>query len=82
MLDIHLPHGKMLGVKEFFLHLFTITIGLFIALSLEGLVEYQHHRHLAHEAEDGLRAEISNNTHKVVRELQTIKDEQIGRAHV
>lgn len=76
MLDIHVPHGKMHGIKDFFIHLLTITIGLFIALSLEGLVERQHHRHLAREAEDGLRVEIANNAHNVVRQLQIIKDEQ------
>jgi hypothetical protein len=76
VLDIHLPHGKLLGIKEFFLHLFTITIGLLIALSLEGWVEHVHHRHLAREAEDGLRAEIANNVHEVVRQRQMIKNGQ------
>ena len=76
MFDILLPQGKLLGVKEFFLHLFTITIGLFIALSLEGWVEYRHHQHLAHEAEDGLRAEIANNALEVVRQRQMIIDDQ------
>lgn len=76
MLDIHLPHGKLIGIKEFFLHLFTITIGLLIALSLEGWVEFEHHRHLAHQAEDGLRAEIANNVHEADRQRQMIKDGQ------
>lgn len=76
MLDIHLPHGKLLGIKDFFLHLFTITIGLLIALSLEGWVEYEHHRHLAHQAEESLRAEIANNAHEVIRQRQMIKDGQ------
>jgi len=76
VIDIHLPQGKLIGVKEFFLHLFTITIGLLIALSLEGFVEYEHHRHLAHEAEAGLRAEIASNEHELVRQRQMIKDYQ------
>jgi len=76
VLDVHLPHGKLQGVKEFFLHLFTITIGLLIALSLEGWVEYRHHQHLAHEAEDSLLAEIVNNSHEVVRQRQQIKNDQ------
>ena len=74
MIDIHLPHGKLIGIKEFFLHLFTITIGLLIALSLEGWVEHVHHRHLAQEAEDSLRAEIANNEHELVRQRQQIDD--------
>ena len=76
MLDIHLPHGKLQGFKEFFLHLFTITIGLLIALSLEGWVEYRHHQHLAREAEESIRAEITNNAHEVIRQRQMIKDSQ------
>lgn len=28
-------------MRDFFLHIFTITVGLLIALSLEGLVEWQ-----------------------------------------
>ena len=76
MLDVHVPHGKMIGVKDFFLHLLTIVIGLLIALGLEGWVEYEHHRHVAHQAEDGLRAEIANNAHLVGPIRQQIKDHQ------
>src|ERR1035437_4195407 len=75
VLDVHAPYGKLHGIRDFFLHLFAITIGLLIALSLEGWVEYEHHQHLAREAEDGLRVEIADNTHEVVRQRQTIKDD-------
>ena len=40
MLDVHPPHEKMHGFKDFLLHLFTITIGLLIALGLEGYAEH------------------------------------------
>lgn len=76
MLDVHLPHGKLHGLKDFFLHLFTITIGLLIALGLEGWVEYEHHRHLAHQAEAGLCAEIAQNAHSIGQRRQQIKDSQ------
>ena len=46
MLDVHPPHEKVHGFKDFLLHILTITIGLLIALSLEGCVEWRHHRHL------------------------------------
>ena len=52
----------MHGWRDFLLHLFTITIGLLIALSLEGCVEWQHHRHLVHDAEASLHTEIANNS--------------------
>jgi vacuolar-type H+-ATPase subunit I/STV1 len=61
MIDVHAPHESMHSWRDFLLHLVTITIGLLIALSLEGLVEWQHHRHLVHEAEASLHAEIKSN---------------------
>ena len=65
MLDVHEPHEPIHGWRDFLLHLFTITIGLLIALSLEGLVEWQHHRHLVHEAEASLHAEIKSNAQSI-----------------
>jgi len=41
MLDVHAPHSSIGGWREFLLHLVAITIGLVIALSLEGLVEWR-----------------------------------------
>lgn len=61
MLDVHAPNESMHGWRDFLLHLTTITIGLLIALSLEGLVEWQHRRHLVHDAEASLHAEIKSN---------------------
>jgi len=61
MLDVHPVHEKIHSWRDFLLHLLTITIGLFIALSLEGLVEWHHHRQLVHEAEMSLHAEIRSN---------------------
>jgi hypothetical protein len=66
----------MHGFKDFLLHLFTITIGLLIALSLEGWVESRHHHQLAHQAEDGLRAEIANNAAQIGPIRQQIEDHQ------
>ena len=41
--DIHPPHQAAHSWRDIFVHLATITVGLFIALSLEGCVEWQHH---------------------------------------
>lgn len=65
MLDVHAPHERMHGWRDFLLHLLTITIGLLIALGLEGCVEWRHHRTLVREAEDGMRGEISENLRTV-----------------
>lgn len=61
MLDVHPPHEKIHGYKDFFLHLLTITIGLLIALALEGCVERWHHRELRREADVNLQQELRDN---------------------
>ena len=61
MLDVHPVHKSVHGWRDFLLHLLTITIGLFIALSLEGLLEWHHHRNLVHEAVASLHEEIRSN---------------------
>jgi hypothetical protein len=81
MLDVHPPHGPTHGARDFFIHLFTITIGLLIALSLEGLVEWQHHRHLVHEAEASLHTEISNNAQGMQDTLDDLHKQQAALKH-
>ena len=65
MLDVHAPEHGINGARDFFLHLFTITIGLLIALGLEAGVEAIHHRHQREEAETLVRREIQNNLNKL-----------------
>lgn len=54
----------MHGWRDFLLHLLTITIGLMIALSMEGCVEWRHHRQLVREATTSLQGEIRTNSDK------------------
>jgi hypothetical protein len=61
MLDVHALEHRINGIRDFFLHLFTITVGLLIALGLEASVEAIHHRHQRDEAETLIRSEIRNN---------------------
>jgi hypothetical protein len=76
VLDVHPPHEPLHGWRDFLIHLFTITIGLLIALSLEGCVEWQHHRHLVHEAEASLQAEIKSNAKGLEGVLDDVRKEQ------
>src|ERR1700742_2519212 len=76
VLDVHPPHAPAHGARDFFLHLTIITIGLLIALSLEGLVEWEHHRHLVHEAEASLRAEIRENAAHIKGSLNDVHTQQ------
>jgi hypothetical protein len=61
MFDIHLPARKIEGLKEFLLHIFTITIGLLIAVGIERFVDWRHHENLLAEARATLHEEIVRN---------------------
>ena len=93
MLDIHPPQHAIHGVRDFLLHLLTITVGLLIALGLENAVEALHHRNLRKEAQIILHQEIQNNQTKlsgmlkgsaatrdnITRALQYIQDRRDGK---
>ena len=81
MLDVHPPHEPMHGWRDFFLHLTTITIGLLIALSLEGIVEWRHHRHLVHDAEASLHSEIKGNASNIDGVLADVHKRQAALKH-
>lgn len=76
MLDVHPPHGKIHSVGEFFLHLFTITIGLLIALGLEAAAERHLHHQQRDEAEANLRQEITDNQIQLATAHKAIAGEQ------
>jgi hypothetical protein len=52
MLDVHAPHESLHTWKGFLTHIATIVIGLFIAVGLEQIVEFFHHRHLRNQLEE------------------------------
>jgi hypothetical protein len=76
VLDVHPPHEPLYSWRDFFVHLATITIGLLIALSLEGCVEWQHHRNLVREAEESLQREIRSNAGNLPRVLDDLHQQQ------
>ena len=76
MLDVHPPHESVHNWRDFILHLVTITIGLFIALSMEGLLEWHHHRELVHEAEASLHDEIKSNASGIDAVLADLHQKQ------
>jgi hypothetical protein len=73
-MDIHPPHGPVNSLKDFLLHLLTVILGILIALSLEGLLEWHHHRSLAEEARSNLSAEIRENRQRLERGLAEAPD--------
>jgi len=54
---------------------------LLIALSLEGVVEWQHHRHLAHDAAASMRGEIVSNAKGMPSTLADLKKRQDQLSH-
>jgi hypothetical protein len=75
MIEVHPPEKRIHGVGEFFLHLFTITIGLLIALALENAAGALHHRHQRQEAEATIREEMMENRADLVKADAATKTE-------
>ncbi len=80
-MDVHPPRHPIHTVKDFLLHLLTITIGLFIALTLEAAVESVHHRHLVRDARANLHREITANNKQYAINAKWIAEnrEQLAR---
>jgi hypothetical protein len=61
-LDVHAPHHPIGGWKDFFVHLVTISVGLLIAVGIEGCVELHREHKLVREARETMREEIQHNS--------------------
>jgi hypothetical protein len=61
MIDIHPPQHGAMTMRDFFIHLGIVVLGILIAIGLEQTVEYFHHRHLASEARRALLTERESN---------------------
>jgi hypothetical protein len=60
-MDVHAPMEPIHTWRDIALHLGIVTVGLFIALSLEAFVEHLHNRHLVAEARANIREELQIN---------------------
>ncbi len=78
MLDVHAPEHPISGARDFFVHLFTITVGLLIALGLENAAEALHHRHQRKEAEANIRHELQSNEDLLVRSAPYVIAERVS----
>lgn len=72
-MDIHAPMEPIHSWRDIALHLGIITIGLLIALSLEGLVEHIHHRHLVAEARANIHQELEDNLQAAQKDLGLVQ---------
>lgn len=75
-MDIHPPHGPIHTKRDFLIHMLTIVLGILIALGLDGLIEWRHHRALVHEAQANLATEIRNNKETIDKALPEIKQSE------
>ena len=62
------PHS----FKELLTHIGIVTIGILIALSLEGMIEVLHDRHLVHDARENFRLEIHADQQNMDLELKNV----------
>jgi hypothetical protein len=60
------------SLKEALVHVGIVTIGIVIALSFEGVLEWFHNRALVAEARENLRNEIVNNQKDVQLVLKSL----------
>ena len=66
-MEVHPPHAPAHSVRDFLIQLLTITAGVLIALSIEGLTEWNHHRLLVREAKETIGREIADNKSALAR---------------
>ena len=80
-MDIHPAHHAPRSWQDFFLQLLVITIGLFIALTLQAGVESLHHRHLVRDARENLRREIQINLKRYAENVENLEKNRRQFAH-
>ena len=80
-MEIHPPTKPIESVKDFFLHLSMITIGILIALGLEQAVEAWHHHELGVEARENILNEIRDNKREIDGEGILIKQDKEKLQH-
>jgi len=68
-LDVHAPHHSIEGWRDFFIHLITISVGLLIAVGIEGCVELHREHKLVREARETMREEIQHNSNEMKEAL-------------
>ena len=77
-MDVHAPHEPIHGWKDFLLHLFTITIGLLIAVGIEGCVELHREHKLVSDARATMREEIQHNSDTMKDAVASVEKQQVA----
>jgi hypothetical protein len=72
-MEIHAPHKPINSVKEFFIHIFTITVGILIALGMEQAATAYHHHDLAENARANILSELRDNARSLNAHLKNVE---------
>jgi hypothetical protein len=72
-MEIHAPEGPVHNWREFAVHIAIVTVGILIALSLEGIRESIHNRHLVQEARENFSRELEINSDHMNQEAPAVK---------
>jgi hypothetical protein len=72
-MEIHAPGGKIESLKEFAKHILIVTIGILIALGLEGLRESWREHVAVNEIRESLRAELTSNQEQLGNDLRQVR---------
>jgi hypothetical protein len=75
-MDIHPPEHPIRSVRDFLLQIFTVTCGIIIALTFEGLLEAHRHAELRHNAARDFAAELATNRARVQQIVQDAPRDQ------
>jgi hypothetical protein len=71
-MDVSPPQHPVHNWRDVLVHLGIVTAGLFIALMLEGVVQWVHHKSLVREARQNIRLEIRSNRGTVRKDLALV----------
>jgi hypothetical protein len=69
-MEIHGPEGPTNSFKDFAIHIVIVTIGILIALGLEGIREAIYVRHVVRDARENFHVELVGNRGNLDRELK------------
>ncbi|MGA7155807.1 MAG: hypothetical protein WBY53_03105 [Acidobacteriaceae bacterium] len=72
-MDIHAPEGPVHSLKDFAMHILIVTIGILIALGLEGVREMVSAHRLVVEARENFRGEIAFDHEHMTLEMENVK---------
>jgi hypothetical protein len=67
------PHHPIGGWRYILVELAIVTAGLFIALTLNGVVDWVHHKQLVHDARRNMQQEIGQNRQTVRKDMQQLR---------